>query len=343
MAENPPELLGAWRDAAQTTDPESARFALGCVQLNGKAGTVVATDGRQALVQSGFSFPWEDDVLVPANKVLGSRHLPADETVSIGRADDWAVFHVGPWTFWFSIETESRFPEVVSHIRQPETAVATVQFPEADRRFLLDNLPRLPGDEDVNMPVTVDLNGSVAIRGRKSGQTDVTELVLSASTRTGEPIRFNSNRKFLRRAVKLGFDRIHTFDNKSPVLACDDRRRFVWALLVPESTIAADDKVMRIESAAGNDESTSQQRTPRRRRKLVTNKTKQSKSNGAQTQDDNERSVDPIVAAQSLRDSLRESVRRTSQLIAALKHHRKRAKAVESTLASLRQLQEVGG
>jgi hypothetical protein len=313
------------------------------VQLNGKAGTVVATDGRQAFVQSGFSFPWEDDALVPANKVLGSRHLPDDEPVSVGRADDWASFRVGPWTSWFPVGTESCLPEVVSHVGRPETAAATVQFPDADRKFLLDNLPRLPADEDVNMPVTVDLNGSVAIRGRNAGQTDVTELVLSASTRTGEPIRFNTNRKFLQRAVKLGFDQLHIFNNKSPVLACDDRRRYVWAVLEPESAIAADDKAMRIESAASDGESTSQQRTPRRRRKLVTSKSKQSKGNGAQSQDDNERSVDPIVAAQSLRDSLRESVRRTSELIAALKQHRKRAKAVESTLASLRQLQEVGG
>ena len=57
LAENPPEICAALRDAADTTDPDSSRYALGCIQLQGASGRLVATDGRQLLVQTGFQLP----------------------------------------------------------------------------------------------------------------------------------------------------------------------------------------------------------------------------------------------------------------------------------------------
>ena len=77
FATNEPELWTALREAAATTDQQPHRFALSCVQLCGTSGKIVATDGQQALVQSGFTFPWTDDLLVPASGVFGCRELPA--------------------------------------------------------------------------------------------------------------------------------------------------------------------------------------------------------------------------------------------------------------------------
>jgi len=131
----------------------------------------VATDGRQALVQGGFNFPWDEDLLITASKVFGSNQLPNDEPVFVGRADDWAVFRVGPWTFWQSIEKNARFPEVASQIRKTQDAKASCTFADRDLAFLCDNLSRLPGNDQFNMPVTVDLNGSVAVRGKRSEET----------------------------------------------------------------------------------------------------------------------------------------------------------------------------
>src|SRR5690606_2701388 len=59
---NPPELLQSLVDAVETTDQESSRYALGCLQLRGARGGIAATDGRQLLLQSGFQFPWEEDL-----------------------------------------------------------------------------------------------------------------------------------------------------------------------------------------------------------------------------------------------------------------------------------------
>ena len=52
-------------------------------------------------------------------------------------------------------------------------------------------------------------------------------------------------------------------------------------------------------------------------------------------------SSDVLEQAEAVKASLREATSKTTQLIAALKRHRKQAKAVQSTLAALKQLQNI--
>ena len=94
FASNGPEFLTALAEASEVTDRESTRYALGCLQLRGKPGSIVATDGRQLLVQRGFTFPWEDDVLVPSSRLFGCHDLPQGQPVLIGRAGKWAALPV---------------------------------------------------------------------------------------------------------------------------------------------------------------------------------------------------------------------------------------------------------
>jgi len=255
LAENPADLLRALHDAGQTSDSGSIRFALGCLQLQGAAGKIVATDGRQLLVQRGFAFPWEEEVLVPASKLFGSAQLPEVESVQVGRTADWFVLKIGPFTCHLAINKDGRFPKVEDHIQRPELATATLEIPASDREFLAQNLPRLPSDDTMNDPVTVDLNGKVVLRAKEASGSAVTELILSGSTRSGEPVRFHTNRRYLARAARLGFDRLHVFSPKTPVLACDDHRQYVWALLDPESAFPSRENAVRIESATPADSS----------------------------------------------------------------------------------------
>ena len=48
-----------------------------------------------------------------------------------------------------------------------------------------------------------------------------------------------------------------------------------------------------------------------------------------------------IEEAQALKDVLHDAYGRTASLVAALRRHRKQSKLVQTTLASLRQLQEI--
>ena len=357
LAENTPGLLKALDDACQTTDPDSTRYALGCVQLRGKAGKIVATDGRQLLIQSGFTFPWDNDVLVPGTKVFGSPHLPQEEPVLVGRTDDWFTLSVGAWTFWWRIDKEGRFPKVEDHVQRPEQAIASFQLSETDRRFLVENLPRLPGDDVMNFPVTLDLNGAVAVRAQGEGQTAVTELLLAGSTATGEPVRINTNRQYLARAVRLGFDRVHVFSPKTPVLACDEHRSYVWALLEPESAIGPAEDAVRIASSAPQSPVSTAKPIKKRSTPAVSpsipNTTSRARTDGKAATKDRPRKAsgckaDPsdlaalVEQAEKFRSAARDLAVQAGALVKALKHYRRQSRSVVRTIESLRQLRGLG-
>jgi hypothetical protein len=149
---NAPDMWAALRDAAATTDQQPHRFALSCVQLSGTSGKVIATDGQQALVQSGFTFPWTDDLLVPASGVFGCRELPADQPIQVGKTDDWVTFKAGPWAISLKLEKDAGFPDVSRHIGDPAAATSHLRIAPGDGDFLTDALPRLPCEDETNYP-----------------------------------------------------------------------------------------------------------------------------------------------------------------------------------------------
>src|SRR5262249_31125321 len=160
---------------------EGVRFAVQNLQLRGARGALVATDGRQLLVQEGFPFPWREDVLVPALGAFGCRELPQDAPVSVGKTDTHVCVEVRPWTFHLALTKAGRFPDVEHAIPARTGSVTTCRLSPEDAAFLAKALPRLPGRGDDHEPVTVDCNGRLAVRARAEGQERVTELVLSRS------------------------------------------------------------------------------------------------------------------------------------------------------------------
>ena len=207
FAENPPGCLQALADAGETCDPDSTRYALGHLQLRGEQGSIGATDGRQLLVQSGFMFPWEGDLLIPEAESSPARNSPGIQSVLVGQSGDWVAIRSGPWTVWLKINKDGRFPDLSRHIPPAADATARCQLSAADAEFLAEAIPKLPCDEEFNFPVTVDLNGSIAVRAKAADQAKPTEVVLNGSSWTGEPIRLNTNRKYLARALQARLPR----------------------------------------------------------------------------------------------------------------------------------------
>ena len=231
LAENPPELLSCLVQAMDTTDPDTGRFALNTVQLRGRSGVVAATDGRQLLRHSGFAFPWDGDILLPKTPLFACKELPHDQPVLLGSLDDWLCLRVGPWTIWLAIDKTSRFPKV-------ETCCGRRKPP---RRRFRSALP-MPSScsshcSDCRIAVTVDLNGRVAIRARPAVRGQATEIVLNGSTYSGEPIRISTDRRYLSRALALGFRELQLFDPRAPIQCRDTQRQYVWALLDPDSAV----------------------------------------------------------------------------------------------------------
>lgn len=248
LAENGPQLLWALAEASETADIEAIRFATSCLRLRGGAGTIAATDGRQFLLQGGFHFPWEGDLLIPRSAVFGCRELPSGMPVAIGKSDKWMVFTVGAWTFWLAINTTGRYPSVDHLLRPAAAAKAHCRLSLGDVCFVKRSLPKLPRDDLHNSPVTVELNGSIAVRAKGQTAAQPTELVLARSAWSGQPVRMQMNRMYLARAFELGFSELDFFEPQSPIVARGGTRSYVWAPLDPDSAIQPADDAVRIVS-----------------------------------------------------------------------------------------------
>jgi len=164
MSSVDPAILKALDDAAQTAARDGVRFAVQELQLRGGTGDIIATDGKQLLVQGGFTLPWKEDVLVPATGVFACRELPHDVPVVLGKTDKHVCIRVGPWTFFLGIDADARYPETRCIIPAATANGTTCRLAAEDAAFLVKALPRLPGRDEDNAPLTLDFNGHVAVR-----------------------------------------------------------------------------------------------------------------------------------------------------------------------------------
>jgi hypothetical protein len=352
LADPGPGFLRALADAAQVAAREHPRYALTRFQLRGAAGKVVATDGRQLLVQEGFTFPWAEDVLVPALGAFSCRELPQDAAIAVGHIEQHVVIRVGPWAFLLAVDAEGRFPAAEQVIPGRTTGATTAQLTAEDAAFLAQALPRLPGGRGPDAPVTVDLNGHVAVRAREGDQGRVTELVLRRSAVAGPAVRFATNRRYLARALRLGFSELLVVKPDVPVLCRDGRRTYLWMPLGKESALPPGGDVARItpDGPAPEAPPAAAERSEPAMAKPPTNG-HQPRPEPAPAAPASAEEPPPhangggglIEEAQALHEVLRDAHGRAGRLVAALRRQRKQSRLVQTTLASLRQLQHIEG
>lgn len=349
-------FLAAMADACATTDAESQQYALSCVRLSGADGQIAATDGQQALVQTGFTFPWTDDVLVQATGAFLAKAIRATVDVSLSRSTDWIFIRADEWTVALQIEKDRRFPAIEAHIPEVSSASTTMVLAETDAAFLDQAAQRLPGAGEMNSPVTLDLNGAVVVRAKSGEQSSVTDLVLRNSRRQGEELKVSSNREYVRRAIQLGFRELHFRDAEAPAFCRDDRRTYFWAVLGKEAVLKPDASATRIESPsvghAARVAPTKPVATPSHQSPLpdpignriamttsTTNRIQQSTTdaNGA-----NGKTLAALIEeGEQLRATLREVLSRTNALVVGLKRQRQQSNAMRTALRSLRAMQAI--
>jgi hypothetical protein len=337
----PREFLQALDEATNTAARESVRYALARLQLRGKTGEIIATDGRQLLVQGGFVFPWSDTVLVPRVPAFGLRELAQEPDVSLGRTKTHVAVRVGPWTFLLAIDTQSRFPNVEAVIPRAAAGVSRLHFDPQDAAFLAANLPKLPGAEDAKLPITLDLHAPISLRGRDE-KHGITELVLNRSTVSGPPVRLCTDRRYLVRAVKLGFDKVEISSADKPLVCRADQRVYVWMPLDKTAVSLSQPGMQRICSAEGVQPPTlsepERRETPMPTPQPNGHTPENGRSNG-NMEPERWGIVQVIAETETLRDLLHDASARTGRLLAALKHQRRRSRAVQQAMQSLKDLQ----
>ena len=206
------------RAACEVTDADSGRYALGCVRLDPHTGRIEATDSHHLLIARGFSFPFEQPVLLSAPHALSAAPL-RKEDVRVAFAAGGAQAGVlallcGDWTIWSPEVRDARFPELDRVV--PADGKATATLTDRDVRFLIDRLPSLPGAGDDRWPVTLDLTGGeLLVRAKEEGGEPVELATAPAATR-GKATCV-ADRRFLARALSLGCTRIAANGPEEPV------------------------------------------------------------------------------------------------------------------------------
>ena len=252
FATNDRRLVDALHAASGIVDREyGRRFAIEAIQLQGKAGKVLATDTRQALVVRGaFEFPWEDDLLMVPADTFGFPDFASDVPVEVGATDTHVVVRIRPWTMYFERITDRRFPDVEGACPVRDKVKTRVQIPAGDRDFLIKSLKTLLAGQAPGSPVTVDCNGQFAIRAQVPGETPLTELVLSRSQVSGEPVRLVTNRRHLVHGLNLGFSELQVTGVNAPCIFDDEQRTYFWMPLGDHGALCPAKDGIRIDSAS---------------------------------------------------------------------------------------------
>lgn len=348
-----PGLFKALEHATQCSSRDHDRYTTQNIQLRGAKGEVVSTDGRQALVQSGFDFPWTEDLLVPSLALYGCRELALELPVMVSKGKTHVALQTAEhWTIYLAINTEGRFPDVARVLPKVDARVTTLRLGAQDAEFLARSLDKLPGHSDDQAPLTVDLHGVPTLRVKEPEQDQITEVVLSESHVAGAGVRWHTDRRFLARAASLGFSEITVVAADQPILCKDSSRNFVWVPLAKSLAIPPSSKAIRISTHGDSMDAVPPpptQEPPAQERKTTAmsavRQNGQAESNGQEEGHESSAKASQfaglISEAQALKEHLREGYVRASRLIACLKRHRQKSKLLASTLSSLRQLQKI--
>jgi hypothetical protein len=228
----PRALHEAGRGAAR--DPDQGRYAVGRVQVKGKDGELVGTDGKQALVWGGFTFPFADDLLVPAVPLFGSRELAGEAGVSGGLVKDWLYLVIGPWQIWLWVDREGQFPDLRGAV--PRAQGTRVTFDDRDVATQLHALPDLPGTAELKL-VTLDLGRTVVVRTREGDSGSVAEVPLPFSSTSDPPVRVVLDRDHLGRALVLVLRELRISSPERPVVWRGRDRTYLTAALDPTCAV----------------------------------------------------------------------------------------------------------
>jgi hypothetical protein len=354
-----PGLFQALEAAGQCIAKDVVRYATNRIQIRGGRGEIISSDGRQALIQGGFTFGFKEDLLIPSVALFGCRDLPLDLPASVLKGENHVGIRIGDWSIFLIIDTHGRFPDVAKAIPTVTPSATTLRLGPQDAEFLSQSLGKLPGGRDDCAPVTVDLNGQVALRAKDEGQGSPTEVVLAGSTIVGAPVCWHSDRRYLARAVSLGFSELSIVGADKPVVCKDGTRTYCWVPLDKAQAIPASANATRISTldaatstaqgaVAKQDSPINQPIEERTFPVAQTHSNGETNANGhlqnghADGTPTKANTLAGLIGeAQNLRDYLHEGFARANRLVSRLKNHRKQSKLVATTLKSLRQLQQI--
>ncbi len=196
--------------------------------------------------------------------------------------------------------------------------------------------------------MTIDLDQYAAVRARGEGQKCATEVILDNSEVVGPAVRFVTNRRYLARAIALGFTEFHVAGPEVAVVCRESQRAYLWMPLGKDLAMPPGADVIRITASANQPADPAK---PKERSKArMSSPRSNGRGNGHVTPAEqtakglvpsNSSFAALIQEAEALREATRDTYARVSRLLMALKRHKKQSRLMATTLANLRQLEHL--
>jgi hypothetical protein len=270
---------------------------------------------------------------VPRVAAFGSRELAGP--VSVGRTKTHVAVRAGPWTVLLSIDSSGRYPHAEDVIPKTRANTARLQVSPEDAALLIRVLPELPGRDDDQAPITLDLGQPPAVRGRDEQGGAAQEAVLAGSSVSGPALQLCMDRRYLRRALQLGFREVQANGDR-PLVCRDERRIYLWMPLAAQRALPPPGKAAPVPAPEPAPTPSPERRTDPMPTPPTNGQGPPEGRDGATPPSNN---LDPITEAETLRGLLHEAASRSARLVAVLKQQRRQTRAVQQAVQSLRQLQ----
>ena len=290
------------------------------------------------MIQGGFVFPFEEDLLIPAVPLFGSREIACERAVSVGRNQEWLYLVIGPWQVWLRIDPEGRFPDVMAAI--PRASGTSLVVDDADAQRVLEALPELPDNKEEFPTVTLDLGRQIAIRARHGDDGEIVEVPLRRSRCHGPEMLVLLNRIHLGRALALGFREFRCADSNRPLVARDSQRTYLTATLDPKFAVPRVATAVPVAASGPSPLPIRPQPDPSTfsRSSTMPSREPPTPERNGHAEAPGEGGLDPLAEAEGLRVALADVLARVGRLVTALRGFRKQHKTVTSALASLKSL-----
>ena len=245
----------AIKEAFECASTESSRYVLNgaCldVESSKQAHYVVGTDGRQLYSANSFLFDLPSSLIIPNRKFIQWQ----------GFQDD------GPWTLRFQPEIKAepkakiagRLPYVRldsdhwTYVAKPiegnypnwkqvvpaKEGPSKIVLDQSGVKTILEALPLLPGGDQHNEPVSLEIRGhDLILKARTSEKASWSQVPVPATV-SGIPVDFHINRTYLAKCLRFGCTEIVIESPLAPVVFKGKGKTMVICPLNPNPPEAA--------------------------------------------------------------------------------------------------------
>ncbi|MGH7973294.1 MAG: hypothetical protein ACREIC_31635 [Limisphaerales bacterium] len=370
---------GALKEALECASEDSSRYVLNgaCLDVRQKeAHYVLGTDGRHLYSANSFMFKLPEPLIIPTRKFVvwpgfindgpwrlrmlpGIKVDPEDKKADKSKeAPPWLQIESDHWSY-VAQAIDGNYPNWKQVVPADTAGWTEIVLQPSAVETILDALPLLPGNEDVNRSVTLVAGNGLALRAKGRAQSDWATIDVADVTVTGKAVEVALNRAYLLQALRFGLHRIQVRDLE-PMIFSNGGKMMVVMLLRLDGAVAPTPAPMeapsQTENAPAAPPSAPEAQTQTATTPVPTTATTTTPergntraSTGSNGQEENGASRSTFKAAleqidrikTSLRDVMGDLTDAVTMLKNAEKEQRASAKEIQTVRAKLREIQSV--